>query len=255
MKKFIGTTAATAAAVLVASGLAFANGQTKTDVCHAHGDGTFDLITVADPAIDSHIAHGDGLIGDPVPGQPGFVFDEACVAIPAPVADPYLRALAWQDVNNNRAYDEGVDRLVAQLRNENDVTEITTGSTLEGKSDLAGGEGVLPFQYTEHVGGTITVLADGFRVDRGTEVHIWQANETEERYFEEDTAVTQEVLGPVTELKDIFADDKAPYDILTFGVRSPSAPVYYDPDFDSGTSYEFSFGDEPFVQVSIYPQS
>lgn len=42
-------------------------GQTKSDVCHGGDDG-IELISIADPAIDSHIAHGDA--------QPGDVLDD-----------------------------------------------------------------------------------------------------------------------------------------------------------------------------------
>ena len=38
---------------------AFAAGQTKPDVCHREGNGDYILINIADPALDSHMAHGD----------------------------------------------------------------------------------------------------------------------------------------------------------------------------------------------------
>lgn len=34
-------------------------GQERVDVCHIDGTGTYSIITIADPAYDSHIAHGD----------------------------------------------------------------------------------------------------------------------------------------------------------------------------------------------------
>jgi len=34
-------------------------GQSKVDICHINGQGQFQLITIADPAYATHIAHGD----------------------------------------------------------------------------------------------------------------------------------------------------------------------------------------------------
>src|SRR5262249_42634329 len=50
----------------------------RVDVCHREGNGSFHLISVAAPAVTAHINHGDALPGDPVPGQDGGRFDEAC---------------------------------------------------------------------------------------------------------------------------------------------------------------------------------
>lgn len=46
-------------------------GQGKTDVCHVDDGGNYRLISIADPALDSHIGHGDK-----VPGIGGL--DENC---------------------------------------------------------------------------------------------------------------------------------------------------------------------------------
>lgn len=60
--------------------LAANGGQNKTEVCHLDEDSNaFKLITIADPAFDAHLAHGDGVPGGAVPGQSGFVFDENCI--------------------------------------------------------------------------------------------------------------------------------------------------------------------------------
>ena len=51
--------------------------QAKVAICH-EGDDGYELIEIAAPAVDAHLAHGDGFVGDAVPGQDGAVFDEAC---------------------------------------------------------------------------------------------------------------------------------------------------------------------------------
>jgi hypothetical protein len=57
--------------------------QTRVDVCHVDGQGNYSLITVADAAYDTHIAHGDGGIGNAVPDDPAYVFDADCQPVPA----------------------------------------------------------------------------------------------------------------------------------------------------------------------------
>jgi hypothetical protein len=52
--------------------------KVKVEVCHANDDGGFHSIGVAAPALPAHLAHGDGVIGEPVPGMEGYVFAEGC---------------------------------------------------------------------------------------------------------------------------------------------------------------------------------
>ena len=48
-------------------------GQDKVSVCHLNILGEYDLIEIADPALDAHLAHGDVVVGDG--------FDESCTPI------------------------------------------------------------------------------------------------------------------------------------------------------------------------------
>jgi hypothetical protein len=66
-----------------------AGGQATINVCHrTEGTHDFVLISVAAAALDAHRTHGDGLVGEPVPGQPGKRFWSDCTAVSSvPVLD------------------------------------------------------------------------------------------------------------------------------------------------------------------------
>ena len=50
----------------------------KVQLCHRTGNGSYHLIEVSVNAEPAHRAHGDGKIGEAVPGSPGKVFDSGC---------------------------------------------------------------------------------------------------------------------------------------------------------------------------------
>lgn len=50
----------------------------KIQLCHRSDGGRYHLIDVSVSAEPAHRAHGDGAVGDPVPGDPTKVFDAAC---------------------------------------------------------------------------------------------------------------------------------------------------------------------------------
>ena len=67
------------AATANSAGIVGEQGKTKSSVCHrTEGTEPFILIAVAPSAVEAHVAHGDGLVGGPVPGTPGMQFDAAC---------------------------------------------------------------------------------------------------------------------------------------------------------------------------------
>jgi len=66
-------------------------GQVNVEVCHRNKSGSFKLIKIGEPGLDAHLAHGDAVPGDPVPDTSGYVFDDACVPVPA---DPFWVSLA-----------------------------------------------------------------------------------------------------------------------------------------------------------------
>lgn len=60
----------------------------KVDVCHIEGNGSYHLINISENALPAHLGHGDALPGDPVPGEPGMVFDASCTAVDDGGGDP-----------------------------------------------------------------------------------------------------------------------------------------------------------------------
>jgi hypothetical protein len=50
----------------------------KVTLCHSEGNGSYHSIDVSVEAEPAHRAHGDGKVGDPVPGEPTKTFDANC---------------------------------------------------------------------------------------------------------------------------------------------------------------------------------
>jgi hypothetical protein len=50
----------------------------KVQLCHRTGNGSYHLIEVSVSAEPAHRAHGDGKVGEAVPGNPGKVFGPSC---------------------------------------------------------------------------------------------------------------------------------------------------------------------------------
>lgn len=50
----------------------------KVTLCHAEGGSRYHFITVSESAEGAHRAHGDGEVGDAVPGRPNMTFGEDC---------------------------------------------------------------------------------------------------------------------------------------------------------------------------------
>lgn len=91
MKKLIAAAAVTAVAAIgfgVSSPTDAKGGQPKETVCH-DGDHGIEAISIAAPAVEKHIAHGDFRPGDPVPGYGGYgaTFGDDCQPVPNPVPD------------------------------------------------------------------------------------------------------------------------------------------------------------------------
>ncbi|MFQ5528638.1 MAG: hypothetical protein ACE5GX_20580, partial [Thermoanaerobaculia bacterium] len=57
----------------------------KVQVCHLPPGNPANIqqICISENAVPAHLGHGDGLPGDPVPGDPSKVFDESCEPVDA----------------------------------------------------------------------------------------------------------------------------------------------------------------------------
>ena len=76
------------AVVLVVGALSMvpaAAGKAKVDLCHLRANDSFVAITVSERAVAAHVEHGDLLIGDAVPGMPGFALGDDCRPVATPV--------------------------------------------------------------------------------------------------------------------------------------------------------------------------
>jgi hypothetical protein len=52
--------------------------EQKVQICHRTGNGSFHMIEISVNAVPAHRAHGDGMVGEAVPGSPGKVFTDSC---------------------------------------------------------------------------------------------------------------------------------------------------------------------------------
>ena len=71
--------------------------NSKVSLCHRADSGSYHLIDVSQSAEPAHRAHGDGKVGDPVPGQPLKVFDQSCRAVGPEVQ--IVKSTNGQDAN------------------------------------------------------------------------------------------------------------------------------------------------------------
>ena len=71
--------------------------NSKVSLCHRADSGSYHTIDVSQNAEPAHRAHGDGKVGDPVPGQPLKVFDQSCRAVGPEVQ--IVKSTNGQDAN------------------------------------------------------------------------------------------------------------------------------------------------------------
>lgn len=79
-------------------------------ICHANGDGSFGQQELKQQDLPTHLIHGDGIPGGPVPGTKDSVFSEACTVIKDTNEGPCLGGMAHIE-------DFCIDRWEGSLKN------------------------------------------------------------------------------------------------------------------------------------------
>lgn len=233
---------------LGAAAAAQANGQSKSDVCHLRGDGSYELITVADPALDAHFAHGDGAIGGDVPGLDAKVFDAECSIVDAPVAGVVV-ARAYVDADGDQSYSEG-DVLIAE------AVEDTVDGSYTVNTD----------RYPQVPSATAITDLGNFLIKERTLPAAALSRDTAEELWLSDPATGdfyswQTIGGTVEQYTEVrgggagsttLIDRQRPGDAdsLWVTVTSPSNPDMNIPRTSAGSD---SLGDDLFLQVEITP--
>jgi hypothetical protein len=98
----------------------------KVDVCHREGNGSFHLTTVAYQAVQAHRNHGDALPGEPVPGNPGAIFDDTCAQVAASVCPCDFSLTGLADVGIDGSIDEGLKCYEGATREIPQLTSLYT---------------------------------------------------------------------------------------------------------------------------------
>lgn len=230
------------ASVLVAipSGAASA-GADKSDVCHLNDSGEWQVINVAGPAVDAHIAHGDSVPGDSVPGMPTYSFDEDCV----PEAGELIFAVAYTDVDESDGdYNADVDVLISKLVDGNGDGVLNAGDlviTDRYPTDLLGTAfgnfGVTQATIIQVIGSSSTQCG----VDAGDLVqYFWTDNSLNERYSEFDVFEASRFRDLVTDENPLFVTDR-----LGLNSLSPSQPA------STSFLHRISQVDDTFLDIDL----
>lgn len=87
MRRVVVVLGVAAGLMFVLSAPAVVAAPNKVDICHLNDAGEWQTneVSANGNAVAAHLAHGDGLPGDEVPGMEGYMFDDACVPMALPV--------------------------------------------------------------------------------------------------------------------------------------------------------------------------
>jgi hypothetical protein len=109
--------------------------QEKQDLCHSEGNGTWHIITIPEPAWQTHYDHGDAGVGEEVPGVEGYVFDEECNLVEVVVDEcpcDFSEAgyLALNADESRECYDDntGVELTVGDRQHNGDFLWLSIGN-------------------------------------------------------------------------------------------------------------------------------
>lgn len=133
---------------------------TAVSLCHAEGNGSYHLITVDDSSESAHRAHGDGKVGDLVPGRPFMIFGEDCRPLgPAVDIEKYTNG---QDADSAPGPSIGVGQPVTwEFRVTNKGTVSLTGIVVTDDKGVSVGCGGVT---TLGAGASMTCTGSGVAV-------------------------------------------------------------------------------------------
>jgi hypothetical protein len=152
--------------------------NSKVSLCHRADSGSYHMIDVSQSAEPAHRAHGDGKVGDPVPGQPLKVFDQSCRAVGPEVQ--IVKSTNGQDANEAPGPTIAVGSPVTwtyvvtntgavsltsvSVHDDRNVTVTCPGTTVAvGQSMTCTGTGVATAGQYRNVG-TVTATSSAGRV-------------------------------------------------------------------------------------------
>jgi hypothetical protein len=133
----------------------------KVGVCHVDETGAFKRISIAATAVSAHLAHGDGLPGGIVPGNPGWIFDAQCGFVQPPPPPPFVRVFVTRDAfDGNLGGLSGAD---ASCHAQAELDGSIVGGGLSWKAFLSDSTQTATSRLA-HPAGTQYRLADGVTV-------------------------------------------------------------------------------------------
>lgn len=169
--------------------------NSKVSLCHRTDSGSFHMIDVSVNAEPAHRAHGDGKVGDPVPGEPLKVFDQNCRAVgpsiqiekstngedadeaPGPtilVGSP----VTWQYVVTNTGT---IPLTSVTIVDDRSVAVVCPGTTLAvGQSMTCTGSGVATAGQYRNVGTVTATSASGTVTDTDPSHYFGRLPETDD---------------------------------------------------------------------------
>jgi hypothetical protein len=226
----------------------------KQPVCHLDATDpatpTWVLIELVPAAVASHLSHGDAFPGEPVPGMPGYSFDDSC----SPVRVGTMLAVAYTDMfDDGLQYDPLVDVLIAALIDGNGDGVLSTGDHVvtsryprDFEASTFGSFGVTQFTIPEtwvtEAGPDLCVARTWDLVDART-IYEWKRTAAEESYRE--TTTDGITVGGTTFFRDGLLDKDENTSLIQSG--SPSRPGIDTPEVSVTDP-----GDDGFVDVELH---
>lgn len=172
--------------------------KTKVDVCHYDAEtDAYQLITIADPAVDAHINHGDAQPGDAVPTMEGFEFDDTCT--PQRIIVDEITACFATVLADYREYHAGQNGETLLVDGDN------TEGWIEGLQPQNGYTIVTLFDHILDAYGNGGLTLSAYENNSGTFCSIEISDPTS--FFPGSTAPTDNLTNDIRYLEYLFAEN------------------------------------------------